>query len=348
MHAVVVNAYGPPDVLEYVKMETPRLSPTDKDSVIVKIEAAGVNPVDHKLREGSMKVMFPLTFPCILGIDYAGTVAEVGSEVTQVKVGDSVYGKVGSKNTTSGKGTYAEYVKLSMTDDLVIPRPSNLNAVQAAGVGVVALTAYVGLVTNGGIPLESDGTTRRVLIIGASGGVGIYAVQIAKKLGAEVTAVCSEANAEMVKSLGADRVIDYKAGPLRKQFPPGDHLAEKDMFDVLFDCVGGDEYWDLAQVVLKPNGLFSTTTGQAKNGIPSMLALASFGASIMWRIATNSRRYKFISELPLTEFTNVAKWIEDGSLQPMTKVTMPLQDAKKAHELSESGRSNGKIVLFVP
>ncbi|KAJ3306096.1 hypothetical protein HDU76_004892 [Blyttiomyces sp. JEL0837] len=346
MHAIIVKTYGSSDVLEYVKVETPRLTPADKDSVIIKVEGAGVNPVDHKLRSGAVKVIFPLKFPSFLGIDYAGTVAEVGSAVTKFKVGDAVYGKLGTKAMTTGKGTYAEYVKVSTTEDLVVPRPSKLDAVHAAGVGVVALTAYVGLVTYGGLPLTPDGKTRRVLIIGASGGVGVYGVQIAKKLGAEVTAVCSGSNAEMVKSIGADRVIDYKAGPLKAQIAPEGHLAEKDMFDVLLDCVGGDEYWDLAQIVLKPGGLFSTTTGSGKDGVANMMVLASFGASMVWRMATNSRKYKFISYLPLSEFENIAKWIEDGSLKPVTKVTMALQDAKKAHDLSESGKANGKIVLL--
>ncbi|KAI9337586.1 quinone oxidoreductase, partial [Obelidium mucronatum] len=337
----VIKKYGGPEVLEEASLPAPTLLPSDASSVIVKVSHAGVNPVDYKVRQGDVSLIVNLQFPAILGIDYAGTIAAVGSAVTGFKVGDAVYGKTAG---VDGKGVYAEYVKLSTVTDVVVPLPKNVLPEQAAGVGVTASTAYVGLVTYNALSLNAEENKgKKVLVIGASGGVGIFTVQIAKLLGAHVTAVASAKNKDFVVSqLGADAFVDYTAKPIAEQF------TEKNYFDVIYDTVGGDEgkNWELAQTILKPNGLF-VTSAASHHGPVTVGSMAGIVGSMAWRGLTNSRKYKFIFSLPVDQFPNVAKWIEEGKLKLFTTVTLPLADVKKAHEMSASGRTVGKIVLVV-
>ncbi|KAJ3283456.1 hypothetical protein HDU79_009077 [Rhizoclosmatium sp. JEL0117] len=341
MRAITISGYGSPDVLTESTLPTPTLSNSDTSSVIVKVEAAGVNPVDYKVRQGDMAAVVSLPIPnAVLGIDYAGTVVEVGSAVKGIKVGDRVYGKTAG---IKGFGTYAEYVKVSTVADVVVKRPEGVSAQQAAGVGVCALTAYVGLVTYGGLSLKvEENKGKEVLVNGASGGVGLFAVQIAKILGAKVVAVASGKNKDFVtKTLGADEFVDYTAKPLK------DQLTTKNQFDVFYDAVGMDEgkNWDLAQTILKPGGLFAASA-PASHGPVSVGALAGMVGTIAWRAISSSRKYKFITSLPVDQFPNVAKWIEEGKVKLFTTVELPLSDVKKAHELSASGRTVGKIVLI--
>ncbi|KAJ3215890.1 hypothetical protein HDU67_010192, partial [Dinochytrium kinnereticum] len=341
--AIVFSRYGAPDVLELTTVPTPTLTPTD-DAVIVKIDAAGVNPVDYKVRQGDLSALLRLPFPAILGIDYAGHVVAVGSQAKgDLKVGDAVYGKLAG---VSGKGTYAEYIRVSTRTDLVVKKPESLSAVDAAGVGVCALTAYVGLVTYNGLSLDHvdqpvGPDSKSVLVIGASGGVGSWAVQLSKKLGARVTAVASGRNKDfVVGALKADTFIDYTAAALDKQ------LTKQNEFDVIYDAVGGDQYWTLAQTILKPGGLFVTAVGSTEHG--GKLTLYNLGGmvgSLAWRSLTNSRKYRFVSSLPVDQFDNLAKWIADGSLKCPPSTTIPLAEAKRAHELSASHRTVGKLIL---
>ncbi|KAJ3062158.1 hypothetical protein HDU98_001950 [Podochytrium sp. JEL0797] len=341
MRAVAINAYGGTEVLEQTTLPTPTLQHNHFDAmaVIVKVKAAGINPVDYKVRQGDMAAVLGLTFPAVLGIDYAGVVVAVGENVKSVKVGDEVYGKTGA---IKGKGAYAEYIKVHTVEDIVVPRPDNITPEQAAGVGVVALTAYIGLVTYAGLSLfEEENKDKQVLVIGASGGVGIFAVQIAKLLGANVTAIASAKNKEFVtRELGADQFIDYTSSPLESQ------LTQPDQFDVIFDTVGMDEgkYWDLAQLIMKPHGLFVTSAGPTKGPV-TITGLASFVATIAWRAVSNSRRFKFVSALSVDQFPNLATWIKEGGLKLFTTVTLPFEEVQKAHEMSASGRTVGKIVL---
>ncbi|KAI9325352.1 quinone oxidoreductase [Obelidium mucronatum] len=317
--AIVIKKYGGPEVLEEASLPAPTLLPH-----------AGVNPVDYKVRQGDVSLIVNLKFPAILGIDYAGTIAAVGSAVTGFKVGDAVYGKTAG---VDGKGVYAEYVKLSTVTDVVVPLPKNVLPEQAAGV-----VTYNALSLN-----AEENKGKKVLVIGASGGVGIFTVQIAKLLGAHVTAVASAKNKDFVVSqLGADAFVDYTAKPIAEQF------TEKNYFDVIYDTVGGDEgkNWELAQTILKPNGLF-VTSAASHHGPVTVGSMAGIVGSMAWRGLTNSRKYKFIFSLPVDQFPNVAKWIEEGKLKLFTTVTLPLADVKKAHEMSASGRTVGKIVLVV-
>ncbi|KAJ3086836.1 NADPh quinone reductase [Physocladia obscura] len=344
MKAIVIKSYGGPEVLEETDVPAPTLDPaskTDAESVIVDILAAGVNPVDYKVGRGDLASLLSLKFPSILGIDYAGTVAAVGSNVVGFSVGDAVYGKLAGIN---GHGTYAAQTKVHTKTDVILHRPASLSVEQAAGVGVVALTAYVGLVTYAGLSLTvADNAAKHVLVIGASGGVGTWAVKIAKLLGAKVTAVASGKNKSFVlDNLKADAFIDYTVAPLAEQ------LKTKDEFDVIYDAIGGDEgkNWDLAQLILNPHGLFVSPAAHLPEDTPvSLGAVAGFVGTMAWRAITNSRRYRYISSLPVDQFENIGKWLKDGKIVPYTSVVLPLSDVKKAHELSKAGRTVGKIVL---
>ncbi|KAJ3225757.1 hypothetical protein HDU78_010568 [Chytriomyces hyalinus] len=340
MQAITFSKYGDSSVLEYQNIATPVLSEKDTNCVLVRVHAAGVNPVDYKVRRGDMSAMVAMPFPAILGIDYAGVIAAVHAGYSgPLKVGDRVYGKTAG---VQGKGTYAQFVKLDTKLDLVVPLPANVSFNDAGGIGVAALTAYVGLVPYGGLSKDvAENAGRRVLVIGASGGVGMFVVQMAKLLGAHVTAVASGKNKDFVVStLGADVFLDYTTAPLAKQ------LSTKDEFDVIYDAVAGDDgkNWELAQTILKPSGLFVSPAAPFEGGI-SVGNVAKFAGTLAWRAVTSSRRYKFISAIPVPDFPPVAEWIEKGSLKLVTSVALPLAEAKKAHELSESGRTVGKIVL---
>ena len=216
MKAVRMYDYGGSDVLVYEDVPRPAPAP---DEVLVKVRAASVNPMDWKMREGYVRAWIDLPMPSTLGRDLAGDVVAVGSAVTDFKVGDAVFGSV-----HMGLGTHAEYVAVPAAE--LAPKPASLDYEQAAAVGLPALAAWQALVELGGV---SAGQT--VLIHAAAGGVGSFAVQIAHHLGAHVIGTASQANAEFVRSLGADEVIDYE------------HTCFEDVVhdvDFVLDTIGDD------------------------------------------------------------------------------------------------------------
>jgi NADPH:quinone reductase-like Zn-dependent oxidoreductase len=218
---------------------------------------------------------------------------------------------------------------------IILKKPEKMSFEDAASLPIVALTAYNGLVTIGQI----DQTPKNVVIAGASGGIGAIAIQIAKKLKCQVTAVCSGANADYVKDLGADTVVDYKKGTLDELF------LYRNEYDVILDCVGGDHYWELAQKILKPEGIFSTATGPVVDVAVSLKAGLKVASSILWRKMAYSRSYNIImnpSKMP----QQLVEWIEDGSFKSIVNQKFKLEEAEKAHDLSRSHRTRGKSVLL--
>src|SRR5881392_2899659 len=234
MKAIVYTDYGSPDVLQIREIKKP--APND-DQVLVKVRAVSINPLDWHFIEGRPYIMRGMMGGMRkpknprLGVDYSGTVEAVGKNVTQFKPGDEVFG-----NTI---GAFAEYL-CPRADRAVAMKPANITFEQAAGIPVAGLTALQGLRDHGKVQ-----PGQKVLINGASGGVGTFAVQIAKNLGAEVTGVCSTRNVDLVKSLGADHVIDYT----KENFTEG---AQR--YDVIFDLVGNHSF-SARRRVLTPNGI---------------------------------------------------------------------------------------------
>ena len=227
MRAVTYRRYGSPDVLDLVEVAKPEPGPNE---VVVKVHAASVNPLDWHFMRGSPVVVRLITGPFRPkngrpGVDLAGVVDAVGPNVTGFRSGDEVFG--------AARGTAAEYV--SARPDRLVGKPANLTFEQAAAVPVAALTALQGLRDKGRVQ-----PGQQVLVIGASGGVGTFAVQIAKALGAEVTGVCSTGNVEMVASIGADRVVDYTQQ---------DYATGEARYDVVLDCIGDRSLSDYRRIM---------------------------------------------------------------------------------------------------
>jgi 2-desacetyl-2-hydroxyethyl bacteriochlorophyllide A dehydrogenase len=310
MKAVVIREYGSADVLRYEEVEAPTIKP---DELLVKVHAAAVNPVDWKIRKGMLKIISGNKFPMILGFDLAGKVLEVGSQVTGFQVGDEIYGSLGVPG-----GAYAEIA--AVPQKVAAVKATNISFEEAAALPVAALTALQSLRDKANIqPSQS------VLINGASGGVGIFAVQIAKALGAEVTAVCSSKNLDFVKSLGADSLIDYTQQ---------DFTKNQVQYDIVFDAVGKQTF-DNCKKVLKPNGIYVTTLPNLQNMVA--IALTSvFG----------SQKAKFILAQPNTaDLLYLNELIEAGKLRVVIDCTYPLQELAAAHIYSESERAKGKIAI---
>ncbi|RCJ29036.1 zinc-binding alcohol dehydrogenase [Nostoc minutum NIES-26] len=312
MKAVVIRGYGPAEVLQYEDVEQPQIKP---DQLLIKIHASSVNGIDWKIRKGMMKFITGNKFPKILGFDLAGEVVEVGSGVTRFKPGDSVYG-----STNFPGGAYAEYA--AVPENLVALKPTNLSYEEAATVPLVALTALQALRNQGNIQ-----SGQAVLINGASGGVGSFAVQIAKALGAEVTGVCSTKNLDLVKSLGADRVIDYKQQ---------DFTQDTAKYDIIFDAVGKRSL-SATKKVLKPKGIYVTTLPS-----PEVLVQAALTALLP------GQKAKLVFEKANAEDLDyLKKLIEAGKIRTVIDRTYPLQELAAAHAYSESERAVGKIAIAI-
>ena len=314
MKAIVINRYGSAEVLEYIEdAERPQIK---SNQLLVQVQAAGVNPVDWKMRQGLLRPLTGNKFPIILGLDLAGDVVAVGDKVTQFKVGDSIYADVG---TVPGRA-YAEYAVVSETAAAL--KPANFSYEEAAAVPVAGLTALQALRDHG--QLQAG---QKVLINGSSGGVGIFAVQIAKILGAEVTAVCSTKNLDLVKSLGADRAIDYTQQ---------DFTQESIQYHVILDAVGKQSF-SRCRRVLQPRGIYVTTLPGFDNAIQGLLTLLLPG-----------KKAKFVlAKAQGQDLALLKDWFEAGKIRPVIDRTYPLAEAVAAHTYSETERAVGKIVLTI-
>ena len=308
MKAVLVHAYGGPEALTLE--DIPRPVPKANE-VLVRVSAAGVNPVDWKLREGHLQQIMPVQFPFTPGCDVAGIVESVGEGVGDFAVGDGVYGAV---PPTTGGG-YAESVIVPSAT--LADKPKNLSFVEAASVPSVAITAWQSLFESGGL---TAGQT--VLIHGGSGGVGMFAVQLAHQKGARVIATCSAENIEFVESLGADEVLDYKAVRFEEKVSG---------VDVVLDTQGGDTQ-ERSWQTLKPGGILVSVVSP-----PSEEKAAEANArGVMVQVAA--------SKALLTE---IAEMLDAGTIKTEIAQTFSLSEARQAQELSQIGHTRGKIVLQI-
>ena len=315
MRAIAINEFGGRDKLQLMNLPVPEYSPTE---ILLRVKAAGVNPVDWKIREGYLKDLFPHEFPVILGWDAAGVVEEAGQEVTRFKQGDEVFAYC-RKPIVHG-GSYADYIVLQ--EEHAALKPKNTSFEQAASIPLAALTAYQALFD--AAKLSSEET---VLIHAAAGGVGGFAVQLAKDRGAVVLGTASARNEEYVRDLGARHVIDHTqvdfVQVVRSQFSDG--------VDVVFDCVGG-EVLEKSVEIVKPGGrlisIVDDPTGMARNDVHKEFVF----------VAPNS-----------TQLTALARMVEQERLETHLSEILPfgLEEAKKVHKLSESRHTRGKMVLVV-
>ncbi|WP_138496959.1 NAD(P)-dependent alcohol dehydrogenase [Nostoc sp. PA-18-2419] len=312
MKAVVIHRYGGVQVLQYEDVEQPKIQPTQ---LLVKVRASSVNPIDWKIRQGMLSLLTGSKFPKILGFDVAGDVVEVGSQVTRFQVGDAIYG-----STSFPGGGYAEFA--AIPENLATLKPRNLSNEEAAAVPLAALTALQALRDTGNIQ-----TGQNVLINGAAGGVGSFAVQIASALGAVVTGVSSSKNLDLVKSLGADRVIDYTQQ---------DFTKDTMQYDIIFDAVGKRSL-SQTKKVLKPNGVYITTLPSPETVVQSVLTALIPG-----------QKAKLVFEKPnAKDLLYLKELIEAGKIRAVIARTYPLQELAAAHAYSEIGRAVGKIAIAV-
>lgn len=308
MKAVVIDKYGGVDELQIRDMPVPALSNYD---VLIEIHAASVNPVDWKVREGYLREMIPYKFPIIPGWDAAGIVKETGPQASLYKRGDRVF----SRTDISRDGTYAEYV--AVNEELVALMPDNLSFTEAAAVPLACQTAWQALVETAFLK-ECD----KVLVHAGAGGVGSFAIQIAKNREAYVATTCSGDNAGLVKSLGADEVVDYT----KTDFSEALHD-----FDLVLDTVGGEVYRKSFKV-LKRGGTLISLLEQTDE---KLAGEAGVKAEYVF-LQPDRKRLGMIAEL-----------LQLGDIKPVVGTVLPLEEVRKAHSLSQSRHAKGKIVLSI-
>jgi len=322
MKAIVYYEYGSPDVLGLREIEKPAVA---DDGVLVRVRAAAVNPYDWHFVRGEpyfMRLFAGLIAPKkkSLGVDYAGVVEAVGQAVTDFQPGDEVYGM--------GEGTFAEYICTPQSQ--AATKPANLTFAEAAAVPLAALTALQGLRDSG--ELQAG---QRVLIIGASGGIGTFAVQIAAEMGAHVTGMCSTPNLELVRSLGADEVIDYTQEDFTQITPK---------FDLIFQLGGMDSSARCRQA-LTPNGRLVLSSGDS-NGR---------WIGPMGRIAIAALMDRFVSQSVIVlgtkrtkaDLETLAEMIEAGRLRVIIDHKRPLSEVAEAVRYVEKAHSRGKVVIDI-
>ncbi len=322
MHAIAYRCYGGPEVLHLESVSKPVPA---ADELLVKVHAAGLNPHDWHYVRGTPYLVraqsgFGAPSDSRLGVDFAGTVEAVGGNVAQFRPGDAGFG--------GGKGSFAEYVVINERD-AIANKPTNLTFEQAAAVPIAAVSALQALRDRGGVK-----PGHKVLINGASGGVGTFAVQLAKSMGAEVTGVCSARNAQLVRELGADHVIDYTQT---------DFTAGEQRYDVIIDNVVNHSLSEYRRV-LSPNGILVVVGasddqwwGPTKLPIQQKLLFPLSGRKfVLFMADMNARDLNVLKEL-----------FETGKLIPIIDRKYALADLPEAVRYSESGRARGKIVIEV-
>lgn len=332
MKAYFINRYGKSDVLTSGQLPEPALR---DDDVLVRIHAAGVNPLDNKIRDGEFKLLLPYKMPLILGNDLAGVVVRVGPRVRRFKPGDEVYARPDDDRI----GTFAEFIAIK--EDSLALKPANLTMEDASSIPLVALTAWQTLVEKGKLKRG-----QKVLIHGGSGGVGTIAIQLAKHIGATVATTASAASAGMLRDLGADIVIDYKNDDFSTML--------KD-YDLVLDTQGGDTLKRSVRV-LKPGGKLIGVAGPPDPEFGKLRGVNSFVRLVMRLLsysirnaakrngASYSFHYMTASGRQLSEITRL---IEAGHIRPVVDRVFLFEETKQALDYVATGRTKGKVVIKV-
>ena len=308
MKAVCIYSYGGPEVLVYE--DAPRPHPGEGE-VLVRVHAAGINPVDWKIREGHLKEMLHQSLPLILGWDLSGVVESVGSGTNRLEIGDEVY----SRPDISRDGAYAEFIVVKESD--LALKPKSLDHIHAAALPLAALTGWQSLFDAGGL---SSG--QRVLIHAAAGGVGHIAVQLAKWKGAHVIGTASARNHEFLVKIGVDQVVDYDTELFEEVVQP---------VDVVLDTVGGDTQ-ERSWKVLKRGGILVSITSPPKAETALLHGV----------------RQAFVFAQPnAAQLAEIAGLADAEKIKAIVETILPLSDATRGQELSEHGHGRGKIVLRI-
>lgn len=312
-----MKGYGSSEVVEINQNAAAPNDPSD-GKVLVKVKAAGVNPIDWKIREGYMQQMIPLQFPSTLGMDFSGTIEKVGAGVSGFNVGDDeVYGQ--ASVTRGGSGAFAE-IALANADSIA-HKPKSLNHQEAAGLPLVGVSAWQALVETIGL---TDGQKKKILIHGGAGGIGSIAIQLAKRLGAYVATTASTNDKQFVKELGADEVIDYKTQTFEDLLPHD--------YDAVFDTVGGETYKRSFEVLKRGSGVIVSMLEQ-----PNQQLMEQFGVKAIFQFTQVNRE----------RLTKLAQWVDQNNIRVNVDRTFPLEEAGKALDYQKDVHPRGKVVLAI-
>jgi len=331
MKAMVIDKYGKLP-LRLAEMPQPVIGDHD---VLAEIHAASINPIDFKLKDGGLKMLLKYDMPLIMGNDFSGVVAKVGAKVTQFKEGDEIYGRP----RKSRIGTFAEYISIDEND--IALKPKNLDFEQAASIPLVGLTSYQAL--HDILQLQKE---QKVLIQAGAGGVGTFAIQLAKTFDVYVATTTRGSGADLVKSLGADKVINVSDEKFEE--------ALQD-YDAVFDTLGGETLEKSFQVIKSGGKIVSVS------GLPNARFAKEYGLGVIKRslFSIASRKitalekqhnvcYTFLFMKPSgDQLRIIAELIEAGKIKPVIDRIFPFEDAQKAMEYSEAGKAKGKLIMKI-
>ncbi|PFY33000.1 NADPH:quinone reductase [Bacillus toyonensis] len=329
MRAMIIDRYGKVP-MRMTEVPTPKINEYE---VLAEIHAASINPIDFKIRDGKVKMLLKYEMPLILGNDFSGVIVKVGAKVTNFKVGDEIYARP-RKNKI---GTFAEYIAIHEND--IALKPNNLSFEEAASIPLVGLTSYQAL--HDIIQLQKG---QKILIHAGSGGVGTFAIQLAKIMGATVTTTASEAGVNLVTSLGADEIINYKTEKFE------DILKN---YDAVFDTIGGATLEKSFNIIKSGGNIVSVS------GMPNARFGKEFGSgffkTLLFSLTSkkltalekkHNAQYSFLFMKPSgDQLRTIANYIKAGQIKPVIDRVFPFEDAQKAMEYSESGRAKGKIIV---
>ncbi|PRT17318.1 NADPH:quinone reductase [Bacillus toyonensis] len=326
---MIIDRYGKVP-MRMTEVPTPEINEYE---VLAEIHAASINPIDFKIRDGKVKMLLKYEMPLILGNDFSGVIVKIGAKVTNFKVGDEIYARP-RKNKI---GTFAEYIAIH-EDDIAL-KPNNLSFEEAASIPLVGLTSYQAL--HDIMQLQKG---QKILIHAGSGGVGTFAIQLAKIMGATVTTTASEAGVNLVTSLGADEIINYKTEKFE------DILKN---YDAVFDTIGGATLEKSFNIIKSGGNIVSVS------GMPNARFGKEFGSgffkTLLFSLASkklttlekkHNAQYSFLFMKPSgDQLRTIANYIKAGQIKPVIDRVFPFEDAQKAMEYSESGRAKGKIIV---
>lgn len=332
MKAVIAERYGGPEVLEIADVPIPQVGP---NGVLVRVHASSVNPVDWKLRQGLLSALWNLRFPVIWGCDLSGVVEQVGSAVTLFKPGDAVYGFKHGKVAKTYRGTYAEYVVVP--ENALARKPQRLSHEEAAAIPLAALTAWQALFGPGRLR-----PGQRVLVHAAAGGVGVFAVQIAKAVGAHVAGTAGAHNQEFLRQLGADVAIDYTREKIE------DRLSG---YDVVLDCVGRSMWAGSLRVLKRGGRLVTLLTPIPDQPAGKLRFFATAISGLLWGTVSalvKGKGFLVVSGKPRGgDLEKINALIEAGKLRPEIEKVFSLEQIADAHRHSEQGHVRGKLIIRI-
>lgn len=332
MKAFIIDRYSKKDPMRLGETPEPELR---DDDVLIEVHAAGLNVLDSKIKSGEFKLILPYRMPLVLGHDVAGVVTRVGSRVRQFKVGDEVY----SRPSDHRIGTFAEFIAVNEND--VAPKPKNITMEEAASIPLVGLTVWQALVERSDLKRG-----QRVFIQAGSGGVGTFAIQLAKHMGATVATTTSSANIDLVKGLGADTVIDYKKDDFEKVLQSYDVVLHSQDTATL----------EKSLRVLKPGGTLVSISGppdpafarriQAPWFVRLIVRLLSSG--VRKKAARRNLKYSFLfMRANGTQLREITRLIEAGAIKPVIDRVFPFESSNEALAYIEAGRAKGKVVVKI-